>query len=134
MAFDVRNLDRTQLLGHEAREPLVQLHPDLADTLREQADRGREHEVRPIGFEQVDRADVDAHPGLKLPDACGEGFGWVGVPSGQVHTSRDKPRGFGHTRTARQERIVKTGLRRQPLPHESRRAVARESAQAASGR
>lgn len=49
---------RTQLFSDEAGQAFGQFHPDAADALWPQADGGRQHERRPIRFEEVDGADV----------------------------------------------------------------------------
>ena len=56
---------RPQLLGDQAGQPFGEPHPHAADALGPQADRRRQHQVRAIGLEQVDRADVGARTGAE---------------------------------------------------------------------
>ena len=53
--------DRAHLLGDQADQPFGEPHADAADALGAQADGRGEHEIRAIGLQQVDRADVGAN-------------------------------------------------------------------------
>ena len=68
---------RPQLLGDQAGQPFGQPHPHAADALGAQADGRRQHEVRAIGLEQVDRADVGLEPPLNQVDDVVERLGGV---------------------------------------------------------
>ena len=57
-------------------QPFAEPHPDAADALGPQADRGGQHQVGAIGLEQVHRADVGLEP-----------------PLNQVHDVRQRLRG-----------------------------------------
>ena len=59
-------------LGDEAGEPLAEAHAYPADALRAEADRGGEHQVRAVRFEQVDRADVGVEAPLDFVNDVGE--------------------------------------------------------------
>lgn len=129
MPLHVRRLDRPQLLGDQPRESFVQLHPDLADALGAQADGGGQHQMGPVRFEQVYRADVHPHPGLELPDAGRQGRRRVAGSCGQAHASRESPgeraasldrhgegaapsrRAGGASRAARPVRTGRSGVR-----------------------
>jgi hypothetical protein len=58
MGLCVVDDDGTSLFGDQAHQSLRDPHADAADALGPQADRGREHQVCAIGFEQVGGADV----------------------------------------------------------------------------
>ena len=72
MLGGVLDHDRPELLGHEARQALVHPHPHPADALGAEADRRRQHQVRPVGLDQVDRADVGLEPLLDQLDDVGQ--------------------------------------------------------------
>ena len=70
---------RPELLGHQAGQPLVQAHADLADAFRTQADRRPQHQMGPIGLDQVQGADIDLEEFLNRlnnarEDLLGPGF------------------------------------------------------------
>ena len=51
-----------QLLGDETGKSFGDPHADLSDALRAQPLGGGQHQVRAIGLEEVDRADVGVEP------------------------------------------------------------------------
>ena len=67
----------SQLFGHQPGQPFGEPHPDAADALRPEANRGGQHQIGAIRLQQVDRADVGLEP---LPDQMhdvGQRFGGV---------------------------------------------------------
>ena len=78
-------------LGNQAGKALGQPHADAADTLGAQADRRREHEVRAIGFEQVDRADVGTEPALNQVHDVVEGLRGVAARRHQPPDLLERP-------------------------------------------
>ena len=82
---------RLGALGHQAGEALGQAHADAADALGAQADRRREHEVRAIGLEQVDRADVGVEPPLDQVDDVVEGLRGVAARRDQPPDFLERP-------------------------------------------
>jgi hypothetical protein len=73
---------RCQLLGGEADQPFVHAHAHATDARRLETDRRRQHEVAPVGVEEIDGADVA--PELRL-----DGAGNVGESFGRIAAVRD---------------------------------------------
>ena len=57
---DVGDGDGQDLFGDQAGEALVERHAQRADATRVQAERGGQHQVRPVGLQQVGGANVGA--------------------------------------------------------------------------
>ena len=53
--------DRLQLLGDKTGKSFGHPHPDLSDALRAEPLGGGQHQIRAIGLEEIDRADVGAN-------------------------------------------------------------------------
>ena len=84
---------RPQLLGDEADEAFVEPHADPADAIGLQADRGGEDQVRAVGAEQVDGADVGAEAALNELDDVGQRLGGVAGHRGEAADVVERPGG-----------------------------------------
>ena len=58
MIFRLLDSNRAHLLGDQARQAFVDSHAESADTLAAQPDGCGQHQIRAVGFEKIDRADV----------------------------------------------------------------------------
>ncbi len=79
------------LLGDEADEPFGEPHAYAAHALGPQPDRGREHEIRAIGLEQVDGAHVGREPALNQVDDVGERLGRVAAARDEIAELVERP-------------------------------------------
>ena len=84
---------RPQLLGDEADQAFVEPHADPADAIGLQADGGGEDQVRAIGAEQVDGADVGAEAALNELDDVGQRLGGVAGHRGEAADVVERPGG-----------------------------------------
>ena len=83
--------DGADLLGHQAGQTLGDAHAHPAHTFLAQADRGGQHQRRPIGFEQIDRPDVGREPLLNQIDDVGQGFGGIAAAGDQMADLLQRP-------------------------------------------
>jgi hypothetical protein len=70
------------LLADEPHQPLVQAHPDAADPLGPEPDGRRQHEVRAVGLQQIDRAHVGREASLDQPHDVRQGLGRIALETG----------------------------------------------------
>jgi hypothetical protein len=68
---------RPQLLGDQTGQPFADAHLHQADALRPEPDRGRQHQRRAIGLQQVHGTDVGIEPPLDQIHDVGQRFGWI---------------------------------------------------------
>ena len=62
MILDLRDRNRPHLFRHQARQPFVDRHAQVADALAAQSDGRGQHQVGAIRLQQVGRAHVGAKP------------------------------------------------------------------------
>ena len=82
---------RPQLLGDQPCQPLGDPHLHPADALRPQADRGRQHQRRAVGLEQVDGADVGDEALLNEVDDVGQGFRRIAAAGDELTDFFERP-------------------------------------------
>ena len=81
----------SQLLGDQAGQAFGRAHAHAPDALGTQPDRRRQHQVRPVGFEQVDRADIGVEPRLNQMDDVRQGFGGVAAAGDETTDLFERP-------------------------------------------
>ena len=86
---------RLQLLGDEADQAFVEPHADPADAVGSQADGGGEDQIRAVGAEQVDGADVGAEAALNELNDVGQRLGGVAGHRGEAADVVEAPGGRG---------------------------------------
>ena len=84
----------SRLLGDQTGQALRQAHPDAADAFLPEPDRRREHEIRPIGLQEVDGTDVGREPPLNQVDDVGERFGRVPALRDEPPDLLERPEAF----------------------------------------
>ena len=79
-----RTTTGTELLGHQAGEPLRRVHPDAADALRTQTDGRGEDEIGAVSFEHDRPSRRPWRTPLNEVDDVGERFGGVAAASHEL--------------------------------------------------
>ena len=82
---------RPQLFGHPAGQSLGETHPDAADALGSEADRGRQHQIGSIGLQQVDGADIRFEPLLNQVHDVGQRLGGIAALRDQPPDFLERP-------------------------------------------
>ena len=83
-----------EAFGDQTGQALRQAHPDAADAFLPEPDRRREHEIRPIGLQEVDGTDVGREPPLNQVDDVGERFGCVPALRDEPPDLLERPEAF----------------------------------------
>src|SRR5271166_3464210 len=83
MILHLRDGDGANLLGDQAGEPLAHCHAQPAHALAPQSQRGGEHEVGAIRFQQIDRAHVGSEPLRDQGHHVGQHFGGLATITGE---------------------------------------------------
>jgi hypothetical protein len=105
MGDRIGNNHRFHLFGDQTGESLGDPHSNLADALGAKAFGRRQHEIRAIGFEQVDRTDVGGEAAADQRGDVGERFRRIAVPRNQQTEFIDRPEG-GQGILNRQRRVI----------------------------
>ena len=82
---------RLHLFGHQTGQAFGDPHPDLPDAFRPQPLGRGQHEVRAIGLEQIDRADVGGKPLANQRGDVGQCFRGIAVAGDQQADLIERP-------------------------------------------